>query len=136
MAEQMRPASPAQAPDPSLNYERSRPENEAGLGKLDTNRNATPAAQPDGIEQAVTHKQEPRQLNAHEVVNDRAGRTPGGASPQQSASGPGSTQPLPGQKADHSMKDEQPLGWDQAPADATNPRDKRHPRAEGRGGTP
>lgn len=39
---------------------------------------------------------------------------------------------------DHSMKDEEPLGWDQAP---TEPSDMpggntRHPRQGGKGGTP
>jgi hypothetical protein len=34
------------------------------------------------------------------------------------------------------MKDEDPLGWDQAPADIHDPRHQRHPRTEGKGGTP
>jgi hypothetical protein len=36
----------------------------------------------------------------------------------------------------HSMKQEEPLGEDQAPMEKTPPRRKRHPRTEGRGGTP
>ena len=35
---------------------------------------------------------------------------------------------------DHSMNDEEPTGWDQAPNDIHNPRHKRHPRTEGKGG--
>jgi hypothetical protein len=35
---------------------------------------------------------------------------------------------------DHSMHDEEPLGWDQAPQDIKNPRAKRHPRTRGNGG--
>ena len=37
-AEENRPASPQQAPDPSDNYERSHPEHEAGMGRLDNNK--------------------------------------------------------------------------------------------------
>ena len=38
--------------------------------------------------------------------------------------------------ADASMHDEEPLGEDQMPTEATEPRRKRHPRIEGKGGTP
>jgi hypothetical protein len=34
------------------------------------------------------------------------------------------------------MKDEEPDGWDQAPTDIHDPKQKRHPRQEGKGGTP
>ena len=72
--QQMRPASNELAPDPATSYERAKPEKEAGMGRLD-NDVATPTASPDRMEQAVTQKQAPgRQLNAHEVVNDRATR--------------------------------------------------------------
>jgi hypothetical protein len=44
-------------------------------------------------------------------------------------------QPLvPEDKIDGDMHSEEPLGWDQAPTDIHDPRDKRHPRAEGAGG--
>jgi hypothetical protein len=67
MSEKMRPASPEQAPDPSNNYERSHPEREAGMGRLDNNKNATPEQTPDKIQQAVTNKQKPdRQINAQD----------------------------------------------------------------------
>src|SRR4051812_44505367 len=100
MAEQMRPASPQQAPDPSRNYERSRPEDEAGMGRLDNNQ-ATPTPDPDRPTDAVSNTRQPSE-----------------------------------QQPDHSMHDEEPDGWDQAPTDISNPRAKRHPRTEGRGGTP
>ncbi len=117
MAEQMRPASPQQAPDPSDSYERSHPGREAGMGKLDTNNDATPTDASDQSEQAVHNRQDgARQVNAQDVVNQR--------------SGPAPVQP------DHSMKDEEPDGWDLAPNDIHDPRQKRHPRTEGRGGTP
>jgi hypothetical protein len=71
MAEQMRPASPEQAPDPSHNYERSHPGRESGMGRLDTNPKATPEEQPDKSEEAVSNRQEPRQVNAHDVTDQR-----------------------------------------------------------------
>ena len=115
-AEENRPASPQQAPDPANNYERANPDREAGMGRLDAPE-TTPQAQPDRGEQAVKNKQSPnRQVNAQDVVNARGG--------------PVADQP------DHSMHEEEPDGWDQAPTDIDNPRAKRHPRTEGRGGTP
>jgi hypothetical protein len=116
MAEQMRPASPDQAPDPSMNYERSHPGREAGMGRLDNNK-ATPQASPDEPQAAVHNRQDgTRQLNAHDATNQRSGPAP--------------------EQPDHSMHDEEPLGWDQAPTDIHNPSAKRHPRTEGKGGTP
>ena len=116
MAEQMRPASPQQAPDPSNSYERSHPGREAGMGRLDNNK-ATPTDAPDRQDQAVTNRQDPtRQINGEDATDQRGV--------------PAAEQP------DHSMKDEEPLGWDQAPTDIHNPREQRHPRREGKGGTP
>ena len=116
MAEQMRPASPEQAPDPSYNYERAHPEREAGMGRLDNNK-STPQQTPDKAEQATTNAQDgTRQLNAHDAINQR-----GGPAPEQ---------------PDHSMKDEEPLGSDQRPIESQDARQRRHPRTEGKGGTP
>jgi len=115
MAEEMRPASKQEAPDPSNTYERSHPENEAGMGRLDNNR-AVPADSADKGQQAVTNQQDPtRQINAQDVVNSR---------------GPAKDQP------DHSMHEEEPDGWDMAPTDIHDKRHQRHPRTEGKGGTP
>ena len=61
-----------------------------------------------------------RQINGHEAGNQRAGQQPG----------------QPGAQPDHSMKDEEPMGWDQAPTDIQDPRRQRQPRTEGKGGTP
>jgi hypothetical protein len=55
------------APDPATTYERAKPEREAGLGRLDSNQ-GTPCQGPDGIEDAVRHRQRCRQLNADDVV--------------------------------------------------------------------
>jgi hypothetical protein len=116
MAEQMRPASPSQAPDPARSYGREKPEAESGMGRLDNNTDATPTNQRDKMHKAVGNRQKPRQVNAHDVVNDRAE--------------PSREQP------DHSMLDEEPQGWDQAPLDAHDPTAQRQPRTEGKGGAP
>jgi hypothetical protein len=102
MAEEMKPASSKEAPDPSRSYERSRPEDEPGMGRLNQEP-ATPTPEPDRSSDAVKNRRDP--------------------APDE-------------QQPDHSMHEEEPDGWDQAPTDIHNPRHKRHPRTEGRGGTP
>ena len=57
MAEQMRPASKQLAPDPSRSYERSRPEQESGMGRLDSDA-ATPTPSPDQVDEAVKNKKD------------------------------------------------------------------------------
>lgn len=117
MAEQMRPASPQQAPDPSNSYERAHPEREAGMGRLDNNK-AVSTDSPDRPHEAVSHRQDgSRQLNAHDAVNQRGGPAPAGQ---------GRDQP------DHSMNEEEPL--DEGPTDIHDPTKQRHPRREGKGG--
>lgn len=55
---------------------------------------------------------------------------------------PSDKQPAPPQEQppfpqpDHSMFEEEPDGWDMAPTDIHDPRQQRHPRTEGKGGTP
>src|SRR5690242_2306717 len=101
MAEQMRPASPQQAPDPSTSYERSHPGREAGMGRMD-NDEAVPQQSRDQHQEAATNRQDgTRAVGGHDIVNQRGGPAP--------------VQP------DHSMKDEEPLGWDQAPTDIHDP---------------
>jgi len=113
MAEEMKPASKQDAPDPSNSYERSHPEREAGMGRLDNNK-GTPTNRPDAQAETVTNRQDPqRQINAQETSGRPAPRQP-----------------------DHSMKEEEPDGWDQAPLDIHDRQKKRHPRKEGKGGTP
>jgi len=124
MPKENQPASPQQAPDPSDSYERSHPEHEAGMGRMDNNA-ATPSKAPDRQDETVENQQDPtRQINAEDVVNQRAGKS------DKSMAHPA------GQQPDHSMHDEEPNGWDQAPTDIHDPKMKRHPRTEGRGGTP
>jgi len=58
MPEQMRPASKKQAPDPSKSYERSRPEDEAGMGRMDNNDEATPTRKPEQTKQTVKNRRD------------------------------------------------------------------------------
>ena len=81
MSEDMRPASKKDAPDPARSYERAKPEAESGMGRLDTNDDATPTARPDRLKDTVTHAQPPRQVNAHELVDERAAREPNNSPP-------------------------------------------------------
>ena len=120
MAEDMRPASPGEAPDPANAYERAHPQREAGMGRLDNNDDAVPTSNPDQQHQAVPNRQDPRQINAHEVTNARQGDDP--------------NNPDRGAEPDHSMHEEEPL--DEGPVENVNPRFRRHPRTEGKGGTP
>lgn len=108
------PDSPKNAPDPARSYERAKPEHESGMGRMDNNV-STPTHRADQMHGAVGNKQDPqRQVNGEEL-NAKDPR-------------PAAEQP------DHSMKEEEPLGWDQAPLDIEEPEQKRHPRTEGRGG--
>jgi hypothetical protein len=75
MAEQMRPASAKQAPDPANSYERSKPQNEPGMGRLDQDE-PRPQDNPDQMTDAVKQKQANRQVNASDPVNQRGGPTP------------------------------------------------------------
>src|SRR5215213_6452753 len=115
---QNRPATPAQAPDPATNYERAKPEKEAGMGRLDSPiGRSIPHDDPDDMNRAVNNAQPgDRQINAHDDAGG-AGVGPG--------SGPAAVQP------DHSMRDEEPTGWDQAPTDIQDPAQKRQPRVGG-----
>jgi hypothetical protein len=133
MAEQMRPASPKQAPDPSNSYGREHPENEAGMGRMDNDK-AVPPEDPDRMHQAVKNKQPNRQLNASDPINQRGGST-AESRERREHSKPASAK-ADSSKPDHSMADEEPLGWDQAPQGIQNPRDKRQPKIGGKGGTP
>jgi len=82
MAEKPNPPrtlSPKQAPDPATVYERAKPEKEAGMGRLDNNAFKAEESE-DKMEHAVSHKQALRQINADDVVNERAGHPAEGAS--------------------------------------------------------
>src|SRR4051812_12936527 len=113
MAEQMRPSSKQDAPNPAHSYERSDPHREAGAGRMDNNQ-STPTDRPDEIQQSVKNKSHPeRQVNAEETTNSGERAQP-----------------------DYSMHEDEPTDADLAPQAIQNPRDKRHPRTGGKGGTP
>ena len=122
MPEETRPLDKESAPDPSNNYERSHPEREAGMGRLDNNK-STPTQREDQQKETVGNRSSQRQLNAHDVTDSRAdGKNT--ATPEIAPVQP-----------DHSMHDEEPDGWDQAPNDISDPKQKRHPKTDGLGGT-
>ena len=109
-------------PDPSRSYERAKPEAESGMGRLDNNK-STPTNQPDRPHQAVKNRQEPRQVNAHEVNDANRSNKPG-------------SPPPPRHQPDQSLNEEEPMGEDLMPTDIHDKHQKRHPRTEGKGGTP
>src|SRR5215213_1633752 len=76
---QNRPATPAQAPDPATNYERAKPQKEAGMGRLDSPiGRSIPHDDPDDMNRAVNNAQPgDRQINAH----DDPGGAGGGGQP-------------------------------------------------------
>jgi hypothetical protein len=141
---QNRPSSPQQAPDPATNYERAKPEKEAGMGSLNSPvGRATPTRRDDHADRPDDHPKGDewdksasnihtgtRQINAH----DDPGGTGGGGQPLNQVDLAG--RPMPAEQPDHSMKDEEPLGWDQVPTDIHDPQQQRHPRTGGKGGTP
>jgi hypothetical protein len=78
MASQHRPLNKGNAPDTATSYERAKPENEAGMGRLDNNDDATPTHRPDRADNATPNKQIPEhQLNAEDVVDSGAKKTLG-----------------------------------------------------------
>ncbi len=119
MGDQSTPANRKDAQDPARTYERAKPEAEAGMGSLEGLPGATPTPRPDKVQDAVPNRHPDRQVNADDLGDDKA--RPQSEKPEQ---------------PDHSMFDEEPDGWDLAPTDIHNPRYQRHPRTEGKGGTP
>jgi len=108
MPDQNPPTNKQNAPDPARSYERSHPKDESGMGRLDADE-PLDSDSPDRPHEAVGNRQDgARQINGEDSIK----------------------------QPDHSMHEEEPDGWDLAPTDIDNPRMKRHPRTEGRGGTP
>ena len=68
MAEQMRPASRKDAPNPAHSYERTDPYRESGAGKLDADK-VTPTDREDQIQETPENRSDPaRQINAEETI--------------------------------------------------------------------
>lgn len=116
--DQSHPTSPAQAPNPAHNYERAIPARESPSGGLDQPSTRQPR-QPD--------RAGPEGTSGRHTNRPTSDSMEGSTSVQPSVN--------PGQVA-HSMKDEEPTGWDQAPQDIHDPQQQRHPRTEGKGGVP
>jgi hypothetical protein len=113
MAEQMRPSSKQDAPNPAHSYERADPNREAGQGSLEKVE-PDPTQQPDKIQETPQNRSDPRrQLNAQEVIKGAERNQP-----------------------DHSMFEDEPTDPDLAPQDIHDPRRQRQPRTGGKGGTP
>jgi hypothetical protein len=69
MAEQMRPASKKESPDPAVNFDRSDPKREAGQGQVKSNDQATPTPRPDTMPNSVGHAQAgDKQINSEEAA--------------------------------------------------------------------
>ena len=122
--DQSHPSPQSRAPDPAHSYERSKPDRESPQGTLhhtgaDRSKDARPNAQPD--------RAGPESTSGRHTTRDNADSAEKSTSVQPSVN-PGAV--------GHSMKDEEPAGWDQAPTDIHDPRQKRQPRTEGKGGVP
>jgi hypothetical protein len=75
MPEKPRSLSNEHAPDPANVYERSHPEREAGMGRLDTNARATPTKSVDKMPSTVSHAQDgSRQINAHDDPGNKSSK--------------------------------------------------------------
>jgi hypothetical protein len=75
MQSQNRSASKEQAPDPATVYERAKPENEAGMGRLDKDK-TPPVEQRDRLHQAGQNRRPSRQINADDDQNQRNSSKP------------------------------------------------------------
>jgi hypothetical protein len=111
---------PSTPPDPATSYERAKPSKESPQGSLDwkdppvhevPDKNA-----PEGTTGRHTNR-ESRSLEGEDLSTRVKADTP----PSQ---------------VQHSMKEEEPTGWDQAPQSIGDAEQKRHPRTEGKGGVP
>lgn len=102
-------------PDTSETYERGHPDKTPGLGKMDTPDHDEHADHPDSVQGSVRN----------DLSEQPAPKTD-----------PDNPKPLPGLDPEHTMKNETPLGWDQAPREADTKNEHRHPRQIGKGGTP
>ena len=153
-----------EVPDTANTYERAKPAQEDVGGQMDANQ-FTPAPEDDEIDEAVVNQSESRELTADDAVNQRDTPDLSDIDPTQQRARPephqqGRQQNLqesseaetdePATSAehdpskpispppDHSMKEEEPLGWDEAPMGRGQfpAGNTRHPRQGGKGGTP
>ncbi|HZZ42113.1 MAG TPA: hypothetical protein VFE58_04185 [Tepidisphaeraceae bacterium] len=114
-----------EGPDTDAVYGRDDPAKESGQGRLDNNK-AIPERRADKPEQAVPQRQGLRQINAEDEVHREGTRM---------AREPLEVDMDRAEQPDHSLLDEEPQGEDLMPTDIRDPRQRRHPRTEGKGGT-
>jgi hypothetical protein len=109
---------PTKLPDPADSYERARPENTSPQGTLDGPNPPTHQAPDKNTPEGTTgrHQNRPNSDSMENSTRVEASEAVG--------------------KVDHSMHDEEPTGWDQAPQSISDPQQKRHSRTEGKGGVP
>jgi hypothetical protein len=111
--------------DPASSYGREKPGKEAGMGKVHQDE-APPADIPDKIDAAVANRQRTdKQINSQDA-NDGDEAVKQANKPLQVAR----------DGVEGSMWDEEPRGEDLTPTDIHDPKLRRHPRTEGKGGTP
>src|SRR4029450_8124011 len=96
MANPRRSHSSKRVPDPARSYERAKPEDESGMGRLDNN-TGTPSSDPDRMHHAVPNAKQPGQA-----------AEPGSSTPHSGAH----SQDTAPRQPEHSMLEEEPDGWD------------------------
>lgn len=134
-----KPPPPRAAPETDATYERTNPD--TVLPREQAGRSTRPDAEAVKKASAGTappeHQQAPpiRQQRQHRRQQQQAsvGKSAGMSSEQSNAARP--TPLPPGGKIAGDMKTEELQGWDQAPTDIRNPREQRHPRPDGVGGS-
>jgi hypothetical protein len=87
MPQKNKPAEKKPVPDPARSYERARPEDEAGMGRLETNP-FVPEKRADKVDQAVPNRQSASQINAHDVVGQQSTVIPPGDPEDEDQSSP------------------------------------------------
>lgn len=112
------PTEPRVPPDPATSYERAKPEKESPQGTLEGPNPPLHESPDRGAPEGTTGKHTNRPASdSMETSTDK-----------QADSEPGDVK--------HSMFEEEPTGWDQAPQSISDPERKRQPRTEGKGGVP
>jgi hypothetical protein len=131
MAETRDTSHPVTPPQTERSYERAIPEAEAGMGRLENNE-STPTERPDELPGTVrnAHNPNPRdQEEGHQILRNQQRARQTGDSDIAIRKPDEPIMPQP----DHSMHEEEPLGWDQRPQEATPDERRKHPRPDGIG---
>lgn len=132
MPDQFHPTSEALAPDPSNNYERSHPGRESGQGRMDPPETDPPRKSDRQTDAVHNTSDNTKPINSDPSAH---GQTHSAERGKQVSDLPVPDSIAP-EQPNHSMKDEEPTGWDQAPQGRMPTEHQRHPRTGGKGGTP